>query len=45
MLNTPLIATATVRGLRVTPQKARRVVNLIRGIRADEAINLSLIHI
>ncbi|GDX22476.1 50S ribosomal protein L22 [Actinomycetes bacterium] len=40
MLNTPLIATATVRGLRVTPQKARRVVNLIRGIRADEAINI-----
>lgn len=35
-----LVARASVTGLRVTPQKARRVVNLIRGIRADRAINI-----
>ena len=36
----PLIATAKAGSLRVTPQKARRVVNMIRGKRADEAINI-----
>lgn len=38
--STALVARASVTGLRVTPQKARRVVNLIRGIRADRAINI-----
>ncbi|NBR28979.1 MAG: 50S ribosomal protein L22, partial [Betaproteobacteria bacterium] len=33
------MATAKAGSLRVTPQKARRVVNMIRGKRADEAIN------
>ena len=36
----PLVATAKAGSLRVTPQKARRVVNMIRGKRADEAINI-----
>ena len=39
--NTPLIAKATLRNIRVTPQKARRVVNMIRGQRADEAIRIA----
>ncbi len=38
--STALVARASVTGLRVTPQKARRVVNLIRGVRADRAINI-----
>jgi large subunit ribosomal protein L22 len=38
--NTALVATAKARGLRVTPQKARRVVNMIRGARLDEALNI-----
>lgn len=38
--NTALVATAKARGLRVTPQKARRVVNMIRGVRLDEALNI-----
>ncbi|MFM8855296.1 MAG: 50S ribosomal protein L22 [Actinomycetota bacterium] len=37
----PLIAKASVTNVRVTPQKARRVVNLIRGRRADEAIRIA----
>jgi len=39
--STPLIAKASVTNVRVTPQKARRVVNLIRGQRADEAIRIA----
>ena len=39
--NTPLIAKASVTNVRVTPQKARRVVNMIRGQRADEAIRIA----
>jgi len=39
--NTPLIAKASVTNVRVTPQKARRVVNLIRGQRADAAIRIA----
>ncbi|MFM7623882.1 MAG: 50S ribosomal protein L22 [Actinomycetota bacterium] len=39
--STPLIAKASVANVRVTPQKARRVVNLIRGRRADEAIRIA----
>ncbi len=39
--NTPLIAKASLRNIRVTPQKARRVVNMIRGQRADEAIRIA----
>ena len=39
--NTPLIAKASITNVRVTPQKARRVVNLIRGQRADEAIRIA----
>ena len=38
---TPLIAKASVNSIRVTPQKARRVVNMIRGQRADEAIRIA----
>ena len=34
------VATAKARSLRVTPQKARRVVNMIRGVRLDEALNI-----
>ena len=33
-------ATAKVRNIRVTPQKARRVVNLIRGKQATEALGI-----
>ena len=39
--NTPLIAKASLGNIRVTPQKARRVVNMIRGRRADEAIRIA----
>ena len=39
--NTPLIAKASLGDIRVTPQKARRVVNMIRGRRADEAIRIA----
>jgi large subunit ribosomal protein L22 len=39
--STPLIAKASLRNIRVTPQKARRVVNMIRGQRADEAIRIA----
>ncbi len=39
MANTT-VATAKARSLRVTPQKARRVVNMIRGARLDEALNI-----
>ena len=33
-------AIAKVRNIRITPQKARRVVNLIRGKQANEALGL-----
>ena len=39
--NTPLVAKASLRSIRVTPQKARRVVNMIRGQRADEALRIA----
>src|SRR6202034_3575287 len=35
--NTPMEARAKVRYVRITPQKARRVVDLIRGLPADQA--------
>ena len=35
-----LIARAVLRDIRHTPQKARRIVNLIRGQRADEALSI-----
>ena len=35
-----LIARAVLRDIRHTPQKARRVVDLVRGLRADEALNV-----
>ena len=35
-----LVARAVLRDIRHTPQKARRIVDLIRGQRADEALNL-----
>jgi large subunit ribosomal protein L22 len=41
--NTPdnaLIARAVLRDIRHTPQKARRIVDLIRGQRADEALSI-----
>jgi large subunit ribosomal protein L22 len=41
--NTPenaLIARAVLRDIRHTPQKARRIVDLIRGERADNALNI-----
>ena len=38
--NNPLIARAILRDIRHTPQKARRVVDLVRGMRADEALNV-----
>ena len=38
--NTPLIARAILRDIRHTPQKARRIVDLIRGQRADEALSI-----
>ncbi len=43
MANTPdnaLIARAVLRDIRHTPQKARRIVDLIRGQRADEALSI-----
>ena len=39
--NAPLVAKASLTNLRATPQKARRVVNMIRGQRADEAIRIA----
>lgn len=33
-------ATARLRHIRITPQKARRVVNLIRGKQANEALGI-----
>lgn len=38
--DTALVATAKARSLRVTPQKARRVVNMIRGQRLDQALSI-----
>jgi large subunit ribosomal protein L22 len=38
--NTPLIARAVLRDIRHTPQKARRIVDLIRGQRADQALSI-----
>ena len=38
--NNPLIARAILRDIRHTPQKARRVVDLVRGMRADEALSV-----
>ena len=38
--NTTLTAKAVLNDVRHTPQKARRVVDLIRGMRADEALNV-----
>lgn len=35
-----LISRAVLRDFRATPQKARRVVNLVRGQRADTALNM-----
>jgi large subunit ribosomal protein L22 len=35
-----LVSRAVLRDLRATPQKARRVVNLVRGQRADTALNM-----
>ena len=43
MSNTDVTATtakAVLKDIRHTPQKARRVVDLIRGMRADEALNV-----
>jgi large subunit ribosomal protein L22 len=37
--DTALVARASVTNIRTTPQKARRVVNLIRGERADIALS------
>ena len=37
-------AIAKVRNIRITPQKARRVVNLIRGKQANEALGLLKFH-
>jgi len=38
--DTALIARAVLRDIRHTPQKARRIVNLIRGQRVDEALSI-----
>ena len=35
-----LVARAVLRDIRHTPQKARRVVDLVRGMRADEALSV-----
>jgi len=35
-----LIARAVLRDIRHTAQKARRVIDLVRGLRADEALNI-----
>ena len=40
MSNETLTAKAVLNNIRHTPQKARRVVDLIRGMRADEALNV-----
>ena len=43
MLNSttsPLIARAILRDIRHTPQKARRIVDLIRGQRVDQALSI-----
>ncbi len=40
MSNETLTAKAVLSNVRHTPQKARRVVDLIRGMRADEALNV-----
>ena len=40
MPNETLTAKAVLNNIRHTPQKARRVVDLIRGMRADEALNV-----
>ena len=37
---TALVTRAVLRDFRSTPQKARRVVNLVRGQRADNALNM-----
>lgn len=37
---TAIISRAVLRDFRATPQKARRVVNLVRGQRADTALNM-----
>ena len=37
---TALVTRAVLRDFRATPQKARRVVNLVRGQRADNALNM-----
>ena len=39
-INPPLIARAILRDIRHTPQKARRIVDLIRGQRADQALSI-----
>ena len=36
----PTVAKAVLRDIRHTPQKARRVIDLIRGQRADEALSI-----
>jgi len=38
--SSPLIARAILRDIRHTPQKARRIVDLIRGQRADQALSI-----
>jgi large subunit ribosomal protein L22 len=35
-----LVATAVLRDIRHTTQKARRVIDLVRGMRADEALSI-----
>ena len=37
-----LVSRAVLRDFRATPQKARRVVNLVRGQRADNALNMMM---
>jgi large subunit ribosomal protein L22 len=36
----PVVGRAILRDIRHTPQKARRVVDLVRGMRADEALSV-----
>jgi len=36
----PVVGRAVLRDIRHTPQKARRVVDLVRGMRADEALSV-----
>ncbi len=36
----PVVGRAVLRDIRHTPQKARRVVDLVRGMRADEALSI-----